>query len=146
MSEQVDKQIPQQVAPGTGQQSFKMIDPQMLKQVLGQGLGPKIDSIVLFCNIEGSIVAKAGRDDNLHSQAAVLANIFHEYIEFGCEAFDDNKLQALFIQHDGAMYVAKPIYSLVLCFVCQPDANLGLVRSKVEVMSSSLEKNMQGLE
>ena len=79
------------------QQSFKMLDPQKLKQILSKGLGPKIDSIVLFCNIEGSIVAKAGRDDNLHSQAAVLANICHEYIEFGCEAFDDNKLQALFI-------------------------------------------------
>ena len=72
----------------------------------------------LFCNIEGSIVAKAGQDDNLHSQAAVLANICHEYIEFGYEAFNQNELQALFIQHDEALYVAKPIYSLVLCFVC----------------------------
>ena len=44
-----------------------MLDPQMLKQILSKGLGPKIDSIVLFCNIEGSIVAKAGQDDNLHS-------------------------------------------------------------------------------
>ena len=123
-----------------------MLDPQILKQILSKGLGPKIDSIVLFCNIEGSIVAKAGRDDNLHSQAAVLANICHEYIEFGCEAFNENKLQALFIQHDSALYVAKPIYSLVLCFVCQQDANLGLIRSKVEVMSNSLEKNMAGLE
>ena len=123
-----------------------MLDPQMLKQILSKGLGPKIDSIVLFCNIEGSIVAKAGLDDNLHSQAAVLANICHEYIEFGCEAFNDNKLQALFIQHDSALYVAKPIYSLVLCFVCKQDANLGLIRSKVEVMSSSLEKSMSGLE
>jgi len=51
----------------------------------------------LFCNIEGSIVVKAGQDDNLHSQAAVLANICHEYIEFGHEAFLDNELQALFI-------------------------------------------------
>ena len=46
----------------------------------------------LFCNIEGSIVAKAGQDDNLHSQAAVLANICHEYIEFGYEAFNSNEL------------------------------------------------------
>ena len=123
-----------------------MLDPSKLKTILGAGLGPKIDSIVLFCNIEGSIVAKAGNDDNLHSQAAVLANICHEYIEFGCEAFNENKLQALFIQHDSALYVAKPIYSLILCFVCKSDANLGFVRSKVDVMSANLEKGLAGIE
>ena len=53
--------------------------------------------ISLFCNIEGSIVAKAGAEENVHSQAAVLANICHEYIEFGYEAFNSNELQALFI-------------------------------------------------
>ena len=99
----------------------------------------------LFCNIEGSIVAKAGRDDNLHSQAAVLANICHEYIEFGHEAFNNNSLQALFIQHDGALYVAKPVHSLVLCFVCHRDANLGLIRSKVQMMSEALEESMASL-
>ena len=46
----------------------------------------------LFSNIEGSIIAKAGKDDKVHSQAAVLANICHEYIEFGTEAFKDNQL------------------------------------------------------
>ena len=96
----------------------------------------------LFCNIEGSIVAKAGQDDNLHSQAAVLANICHEYIEFGYEAFNHNELQALFIQHDEALYVAKPIYSLVLCFVCNKDANLGLIQSKVHMMSEALKESM----
>ena len=51
----------------------------------------------MFCKIEGSIVAKAGAEENVHSQAAVLANICHEYIEFGYEAFNSNELQALFI-------------------------------------------------
>ena len=101
--------------------------------------------VSLFCNIEGSIVAKAGQDDNLHSQSAVLANICHEYIEFGQEAFNNNKLQAIFIQHDEALYVAKPIFSLVLCFICQKDANLGLVRSKVQMMSEALEESLESL-
>ena len=99
----------------------------------------------LFCNIEGSIVAKAGHDDNLHSQAAVLANICHEYIEFGYEAFNDNELQALFIQHDEAIYVAKPIYSLVLCFVCAKDANMGLIHSKLKLMSESLKESLSSI-
>ena len=30
---------------------------------------------------------------SLNSYAAVLANICHEYIEFGLEAFDNNKFQ-----------------------------------------------------
>ena len=54
----------------------------------------------LFCNIEGSIIAKAGKDDKVHSEAAVLANICHEYIEFGTEAFKNNTLQALFMSTD----------------------------------------------
>ena len=103
----------------------------------------------LFCNIEGSIVAKAAQDANeesLHSQAAVLANICHEYIEFGYEAFNNNALQALFIQHDEAIYIAKPIYSLVLCFVCKKDANLGLVRTKLDMMSESLSESLKNLQ
>ena len=48
-------------------QSFKMMDPTQLKALLTRGLGPKVHSVILFCNIEGSIVAKAGQDDNLHS-------------------------------------------------------------------------------
>ena len=90
-------------------------------------------------------MAKAGAEENVHSQAAVLANICHEYIEFGYEAFNSNELQALFIQHDEALYVAKPIYSLVLCFVCQRDANLGLIRSKVDMMSQALEESMASM-
>ena len=99
----------------------------------------------LFCNVEGSIVAKAGLDDNLHSHAAVLANICHEYIEFGNEAFKNNSLQSLFIQHDAALYVARPVHGLILCFVCHRDANLGLIRSKVQMMSEALEESMAGL-
>jgi len=44
----------------------------------------------VFCNIEGSIIAKVGDETHIHSQAAVLANICHEYIEFGLEAFKEN--------------------------------------------------------
>ena len=76
-------------------------------------------------------MAKAGSDDNVHSQAAVLANICHEYIEFGQEAFKNNTLQALFISMDNGHYVAKPIYDLILCIICKKDVNLGLIKSKV---------------
>ena len=85
----------------------------------------------LFSNVEGSIIAKVGVDENLHSQAAVLANISHEYIEFGQEAFKNNTLQTLFISMDSMHYVAKPVYNLILCFICQRNVNLGLIKSKV---------------
>ena len=66
---------------------------------------------MVFQNIEGSIVAKSSsqsileaKDDmdemsdpqrSLNSYAAVLANICHEYIEFGVEAFvnENNKFK-----------------------------------------------------
>ena len=89
----------------------------------------------LFCNIEGSIIAKAGKDDKVHSEAAVLANICHEYIEFGTEAFKNNTLQALFMSTDNVQYVARPINNLILCFICQKDVNLGLIKSKVSANS-----------
>jgi hypothetical protein len=54
-------------------------------------------------------------------------------------------LQAIFIQHDQALYAAKPIFGLVLCFVCEPDANLGLIRTKVNGMSGHLERNLVDL-
>ena len=91
-------------------------------------------------------MCQVGASEQLHSLAAVLANICHEYVEFGNEAFNQNKLQALFIQHDGATYVAKPIYSLVLCFVCEKDANVGLIRSKVQVMSEILEESLASMQ
>ncbi len=54
----------------------------------------------------------------MHSEAAVLANICHEYIEFGTEAFKNNTLQALFMSTDNVQYVARPINTLILCFIC----------------------------
>ena len=78
--------------------------------------------------MEGSIIAKVGEDNNIHSQSAVLANICHEYIEFGLEAFNNNNLQTLFISIDNAYYIAKPIFNLILCFVCKKDVNLGLIK------------------
>lgn len=85
--------------------------------------------------MEGSIIAKAGDDTNIHSQAAVLANICHEYIEFGLEAFNNNNLETLFISIDNVHYVAKPIYNLILCFICKKDVNLGLINSKVTILT-----------
>ena len=99
----------------------------------------------LFHHFEGSIISLVGQDDNLNSLAAVLANICHEYSEFGLAALDENRLQSLIIQHDNAMYVTKPIYGLILCFVCAKDANLGLISNKIKIMSETLEREMQGL-
>ncbi len=100
----------------------------------------------MFSNIEGSIIAKAGKDDKVHSQAAVLANICHEYIEFGTEAFKDNQLKTLFITTDNLHYVAKPVYNLILCFICQKDVNLGLVRSKLDVIGECLEEGLKHIK
>lgn len=33
----------------------------------------------------------------------------------------------------------------MLCFVCEPGANLGLIRAKIDGMSSHLEKNLVDL-
>jgi hypothetical protein len=44
--------------------NFKMIRPKELKEVLTKGLGPQIHSVVLFSNLEGSIVAKAENNKN----------------------------------------------------------------------------------
>ena len=70
----------------------------------------------------------------MHSQAAVLASVCHEYIEFGTEAFSKNTLQTLFISTDQYHYIAKPVYNLILCFICSKEVNVGLARTKVSFM------------
>ncbi|TNV75226.1 hypothetical protein FGO68_gene16063 [Halteria grandinella] len=123
-----------------------MLKPKSVKRILERGMGPNIHNVVLFSNIEGSIIAKAGKDDKVHSQAAVLANICHEYIEFGTEAFKNNSLQTLFISTDHVQYIAKPVYNLILCFICSKDANLGLIRSKLEVMAECLKEGLDEIK
>ena len=57
--------------------------------------------MMVFQNVEGNIVAKAYRgeepDKFVSMQAALLANLTHEYIDFGTEAFQDNKLQNIVV-------------------------------------------------
>ncbi|CDW73375.1 UNKNOWN [Stylonychia lemnae] len=145
----------------SGMRQFKMLKPKVVKRMLEKGMGPGITSVVqvlllllskfyllsrLFCNVEGSIIAKTGKDDKVHSEAAVLANICHEYIEFGTEAFKNNTLQTLFITTDNVQYVAKPIYNLILCFICTKDVNLGLIKSKLDVMAECLEDGLKSIK
>ena len=81
-----------------------MFNPCVLQQSLEESL-KKVDvkHVMIFQNIEGSILAKASSstedDKSLNSYAAVLANICHEYIEFGLEAFDNNKFKSICIEH-----------------------------------------------
>jgi hypothetical protein len=132
-----------------------------------------IRHIMIFQNIEGSIVAKASQEefdtdnfqpggdkesDNdsqkiLNSYTAVLANICHEYIEFGLEAFENNKFQQICIKHQGNLLIVRPVFKtyitpemsseeqhnqqaveddlrssqqlLLVCFVCDTKCNLG---------------------
>ena len=54
----------------------------------------------LFANLGGSILARTDQDDESYSFAAVLAYICHEYTSFGQEAFVDNTLRYLILEHD----------------------------------------------
>ena len=108
--------------------------------------------MVLFSNQEGSIIAKAenstakGGENLINSQSAVLANICNEYLDFGNQAFNNNTLECLLIQHDGANILAKPIFNLVLCFVCDRTANLGIVRAKIENMAKQLSAGLDPIK
>lgn len=94
-----------------------------------------------FAILEGSIIAKATTQhkEDTYSQAAVLANICHEYKAFGNEAFVDNRLRYAIIEIDDKNFIARPVFNFVLCFVCGKEASLGLVRNKVEMLACQLE-------
>ena len=81
--------------------------------------------------MEGSIIAKAGSNENIHSQAAVLANICNEYIDFGHEVFKNNSFECIFISMDKGHLVAKPVYNLILSIICTNEVNIGLIKTKV---------------
>lgn len=42
--------------------------------------------------------------------------------------------------------MARPIFNLVLCFVCDKQANLGLVRRKVDTLSDQLQMALEPLK
>ena len=92
------------------------------------------------------MIAKTDQEDDSYSFAAVLAQICHEYTSFGKEAFFNNTLQYLILEHDSQCYMARPIFNLILCFVCDKRANLGLVRCKIDKIAQQLERELQPLK
>ena len=92
-------------------------------------------------------MSKVGKEDGIDTQAAVLASICYEYIDFGNEALSNNKMQAVFLQHENALYICKPILeSLILCLICKPNANIGLIRTKLEVLSVSVCSGLEEIK
>jgi hypothetical protein len=56
-------------------------------------------------------------------------------------------MQALFLQHENALYVCKPVYdSLILCFICDRDANIGLIRQKSELLSTAVTDGLNDIK
>ncbi len=97
-------------------------------------------------NIEGSIIAKAGEEKDVHSKSAVLANICNEYMDFGNEAFEESNFEAIIISTESGHLLAKPIYSLILCINATKDANLGLIKNKLDVLAEGLEEGLKNLK
>jgi hypothetical protein len=42
--------------------------------------------------------------------------------------------------------MARPLFNLILCFVCDKHANLGLVRCKIDKIAQQLERELQPLK
>ena len=42
--------------------------------------------------------------------------------------------------------MARPVFNLILCFVCDKQASLGLIRSKVELMGRLLDSQFALIE
>lgn len=148
-------------------------------------MGPGIKHIMVFQNIEGKIVAKASNADipqeeqfdlldetnkqdpqkSLYSYAAVLANICHEYIEFGLDAFKEghNKFKQILITHNDNLLVVKPIDPsdrfdnenkgaepqsddyhklLILCFICDTKCNIGLINKQIKTLAEATATQM----
>ena len=59
--------------------------------------------------MDNSNLVKNNSKKTLNSYAAVLANICHEYIEFGMEAFVNNKLKQIIIHHEDNILIVQPV-------------------------------------
>jgi hypothetical protein len=91
-------------------------------------------------------MSKVGREDGVDTQAAVMASICYEYIDFGNEALSNNVMKCVFLQHENALYVCKPILdTLILCFICSNNANMGLIRSKLEALGASVSEGLENI-
>ena len=107
----------------------------------------------------------------MNSYAAVLASICHEYIEFGLEAFNNNKFKQICIQHEDHLLLARPIFRktnaesgeqtdqmknqlqmedelfnsqqlLLLCFICDVNCQLGAINIQMRTLADNLSEQM----
>ena len=74
-----------------------------------------------------------------------MANIWFEYVEFGLEAFNKNKLQSIIIECEEGIVLARPVYQLILCVICHKECNLGLVKTKIDALGNALTEMLRPL-
>ena len=56
-------------------------------------------------------------------------------------------MNSLFLQHEHALYVCKPVYdSLILCFICNRDANIGFIKAKSELLAAALTVSLNDVK
>ena len=96
-----------------------------------------------------------------------MANICHEYIEFGVEAFvnENNKFKQICIKHDGNLLIVRPIFKdivedtslgnqqleeemrssqqlLLLCFICDVNCKIGQICLKIKTLADNLAEKL----
>lgn len=52
----------------------------------------------------------------------------------------------MILSTDNGHLIAKPVYNLILCIICESDACLGLIKTKIDILAEGLEEQLKPLE
>eukprot|EP00744_Colponema_vietnamica_P010875 GILI01015320.1.p1 GENE.GILI01015320.1~~GILI01015320.1.p1 ORF type:complete len:142 (+),score=50.05 GILI01015320.1:35-427(+) len=121
-----------------------MLNAVVLPRVLEQALGGGVLSVMLV-NAEGSLLSYVGDTDAdrkaqvQKTVGAVIANIWTEYDDSGRTFVGANNLNHLFFDCDEGKLAVTRTSKVFLCIYADQTAEFGMLKLKLERLSSNLE-------
>ena len=97
-------------------------------------------------NPEGSILGKAGDYIEEKSMGVIMVNVWYDYFEIGREVLKQDDLNYIFINTAKSKIVAKRIANLVLLIRADKDTEIGMLKSKANMLNKLLENELKQLE
>eukprot|EP00743_Colponemidia_sp_Colp-15_P002842 GILK01003074.1.p1 GENE.GILK01003074.1~~GILK01003074.1.p1 ORF type:complete len:124 (-),score=18.47 GILK01003074.1:72-443(-) len=116
-----------------------MLKSAALRQVLQQSVNNGVKSAIVV-NPEGSLVAAVGEDKASKTVGAVLSNIWNDYDDTGRTFMGATDMKVLMFEcEDGKIAVTRSS-KLILCLYADNSVEFGLLKLKLEKLSSYLEE------
>ncbi|KAI7901748.1 uncharacterized protein BX663DRAFT_513922 [Cokeromyces recurvatus] len=121
-----------------------MLKPKVISQVLRQSLNNGVKAAMIMTN-EGSLISFAANNDRdvaiYSATSAISTNIWNTYKKRNVELY--NNLQFQILQCEEGIVFVTGISAMILCLVGDVNVDLGIIKTKAEVLKRHLEEPLQ---